>query len=74
MTAKETLDKLHKYLDYKEKAAWAFNTYSKETYGEDSDEARKARAIWSEIFHTIDLIEHPEKLDELLVIWEETND
>lgn len=74
MTAKQTLDKLHRYLTFKEDAAWTNLSYCKDTYGEDADETRKARAVWSELSNIAKLIEHPERIDEHLAIWEETND
>ena len=85
MTAKQTLDKLHRYLTLKEDAAWRHLSYCKDTYGEDSDETRKARAVWSELSNMARavwselsnmarLIEHPERIDEHLNIWEEPND
>ena len=74
MTAKQTLDKLHRYLTHKEESAWAYVTYCSEIYGEDSDEAKRARSDWSQLFSIKDLIEQPDKLDELLAIWEVPND
>ena len=74
MTAKQTLDKLHRYLSHKEEATWTNLNYCKDTYGEDADETRKARAVWSELSIITKLIEHPERIDEHLNIWEETND
>lgn len=74
MTAKQTLAKLHRYLTFKEDAAWTHLSYCRDTYGEDADETRKARAIWSELSNMARLIEHPERIDWHLNIWEETND
>ena len=74
MTAKQTLDKLHRYLTHKEKSAWAYVEYCKEIYGEDSDEVKGARSDWSQLYSIKDLIEQPNKLDELLAIWEAPND
>ena len=74
MTAEQILDKLHKLLEFKQSAARTNLIYCEETYGKDSVEAENARTVWSELLIITQLIEHPERIDEHLNIWEETND
>lgn len=74
MTAKQTLDKLHRYLSFKEEAAWVHLGFCRSTYGKDHDRTKEARAVWSELLNIKRLIEHPERIDEQLNILEETDD
>lgn len=66
--------KLVKYIEYKVGAARRDMEYCEETFGENSEEYRKALSVWCSLDMVFECANDPDHLERSLRIWEEDDE